>query len=154
MAVLITNQQNQHPIESSGVQRKAQAILNALACPEAELSVLIVDDARMAELNREYRNRPGPTNVIAFAMQEGAFADITPELLGDVVISTEYVDREAREMGLSFTRRFDEMLIHGILHLVGYDHERGPAEAERMETRTDELLTAIGSDLDPEKKKI
>ena len=121
-----------------------------MACPDAELSVLIVDDARMADLNREYRSRPGPTNVIAFAMQEGAFADITPDLLGDVVISTEYVDREAREMGLSFTRRFDEMLIHGILHLVGYDHERGPAEAKRMETRTDELLNAIGSYLDSE----
>jgi probable rRNA maturation factor len=119
-----------------------------LECPEVELSILIVDDSQIAALNQDYRNRSGPTNVIAFAMRDGAFAEVTPDLLGDVVISTETTAREAREMGLDFSRRFDELLIHGILHLVGYDHERGEDEALRMEARTRELLAAIGADSD------
>lgn len=119
-----------------------------MECPEAELSILIVDDPQIASLNRDYRNRQGPTNVIAFAMRDGAFAEVTPDLLGDVVISSDSVAREAHEMDLSFTRRFDELLIHGILHLVGFDHEKSEAQARRMEDRTRELLRAIGADSD------
>lgn len=148
MAVLITNRQNRHPIQTSDVSRKAQAILNALECPKAELSILIVDDPQIATLNRDYRNRSGPTNVIAFAMRDGAFAEVTPDLLGDVVISTDAVSREAEKMALNFTRRFDELLIHGILHLLGFDHERSESEARRMEERTQELLQAIGEGSD------
>ncbi|MGB5984492.1 MAG: rRNA maturation RNase YbeY [Desulfobacterales bacterium] len=119
-----------------------------MECPDSELSILLVDDPQIAALNRDYRQRAGPTNVIAFAMREGAFAEVAPDLLGDVVISADAVAREAQELALTFSRRFDELLIHGILHLVGFDHEQSESEASRMEHRTRELLRAIGAESD------
>jgi probable rRNA maturation factor len=115
-----------------------------LACPEAELSIVIVDDAEIAELNQRYLQRSGATNVLAFPMQEGEFAAISPHLLGDVVISVETCQREAEAAGITFDQRFTELLIHGILHLFGYDHEQSPAEAERMARKSDTLLRHLG----------
>jgi probable rRNA maturation factor len=86
MAVLISNTQNKHKMRLKKIQQAAQAVLDALDCPEAELSILMVDDAQIAVLNREYLRRHGPTNVIAFPMQAGEFSNLTPHLLGDVVI--------------------------------------------------------------------
>lgn len=110
---------------------------------DAELSILIVDDQQIARLNRQYLNREGPTNVIAFAMQEGPFTELAPHLLGDVVISVETAHRQAENAGLSMPVYFDRLLIHGILHLLGYDHENDPSEARKMEQKTNELIKAI-----------
>ncbi|MFZ5563307.1 MAG: rRNA maturation RNase YbeY [Thermodesulfobacteriota bacterium] len=112
---------------------------------DAELSILITDDAAIAELNRAYLKRSGPTNVIAFPMREGDFAEVTPGLLGDVVISADTALREARSMGITLEARFTELLVHGILHLLGYDHERSRAQAKKMETKTGELLEMLAS---------
>jgi len=122
---------------------KAQAVLNALGSPDAELSVVIVDDPHIAELNKRYLNRSGPTNVIAFPMRTGDFSDITPNLLGDVVISAETARQEAQAMGTRFSLRLYELLIHGVLHLFGYDHEKSEKESERMQQKSDELLGII-----------
>lgn len=100
--------------------------------PDAELSILVVSDDEIAEMNRQYLQRQGPTNVISFPMNEGEFNDINPELLGDVVISVDTAEREAKEAGIDIIERFNDLLIHGILHLLGYDHETGDADAERM----------------------
>ena len=115
-----------------------------MASPEAELSLLVVDDEGIAPLNEQYLGRTGPTNVIAFPMQEGEFAELSPHLLGDVVISVETCQREAEAHGITFDKRFTELLIHGVLHLFGYDHEKSPAEAERMTRKSDALLRHIG----------
>ena len=112
-------------------------------CPEGELSLLIVDDAQIAALNRQYRERSGPTNVLAFSMQEGAFSEVAPHLLGDVVISVETCAREAQAAGIDFDRHFDELLVHGILHLFGYDHERSEEDDRRMRAKTEALLLMI-----------
>ena len=111
--------------------------------PDAELSILIVDDQQIAQLNRQYLNRKGPTNVIAFCMRQGQFSDITPNLLGDVVISADTAQREAQSAGISMQDRFDQLLIHGTLHLLGYDHENTEAEARKMEEKTNELLRLL-----------
>ena len=111
--------------------------------PDAQLSILIVDDDQIAELNLAYLNRAGPTNVIAFPMQEGLFAGITPDLLGDVVISADTAQREAVEAGMEMAARFNELLIHGILHLAGYDHGASEAETAIMEQKSDELMELI-----------
>lgn len=111
--------------------------------PDAELSILIVDDQQIARLNQQYLKREGPTNVIAFAMQEGPFTEIAPDLLGDVVISVETARREAKTADLDRAIYFDQLLIHGILHLLGYDHENDPAEAHKMEQKTMEILEFI-----------
>jgi probable rRNA maturation factor len=124
------------------------AILNALDCPEGELSLLIVDDDGIAALNQHYRGRSGPTNVLAFSMNEGAFGEITPDLLGDVVISAETCLREAESAGVSFERHFTELLIHGILHLFGFDHEQSEEEEHRMIAKSDEILHRIDKALE------
>ena len=121
----------------------ARALLNALGSPDAELSVVIMDDGQIAQLNEQYRHRKGPTNVLAFAMNEGEFADLTPDLLGDVVISAETAAREADELGISLSRRLDFLLTHGILHLFGYDHERSEADEAEMDRKTEELYEMI-----------
>jgi len=114
-----------------------------LGSPDGELSIVIVDDAEMAGLNQTYRNRTGPTNVLAFPMHEGDFSDINPELLGDVVISIDTAAREAEELGLTLKQRFDFLLIHGVLHLFGFDHETDDEE-EAMDQKTEELFKHLG----------
>lgn len=114
-----------------------------MGSPDGELSVVIVDDEEMATLNRTYLDRSGPTNVIAFAMREGLFAEVNPNLLGDVVISVETARQEARQSGISDELRFDQLLVHGILHLFGFDHERNSEEAEEMQAKEQELMKLL-----------
>lgn len=97
----------------------------------------------MSSLNWEYRRRRGSTNVLAFAMREGEFGDISPELLGDVIISLPKAQREAEEASISLDNMISRLLVHGILHLVGLDHERGEDAAREMEQRSAELLAIL-----------
>ena len=127
------------------IQRKTRHILNALACRDAELSILIVDDPQIAILNKKYLRRYGPTNVIAFPMRTDPFSNINPELLGDVVISIETAEKEGKSIGISIEERFTQLLVHGILHLLGYDHEKSEQEADKMEKKSDEILKLIES---------
>lgn len=122
----------------------AQTILNASGCPDAQLSIVIVDDPAIQIINRDYLQKDKPTNVISFAMQEGEGAGIQPQLLGDVVISAETAARDAAEAGLPAENELYFLLLHGILHLLGYDHERGTeADAEQMQAREQELYGLI-----------
>jgi probable rRNA maturation factor len=116
-----------------------------LACPDdSELSVVITDDEQIREINRDYLQRDRPTNVISFAMQEGDDAGLQPNLLGDVVISADTAARDAAEAGLTFESELYFLLLHGILHLVGYDHERGSSEEARlMEAKEAEIFAMI-----------
>ena len=80
MGILIDNQQNSRRIDLEQIQKTAQVILNDLDCPEGELSILFVDDRRIQQLNREYRRKDRPTNVLAFPMREGDFAQVSKKL--------------------------------------------------------------------------
>jgi probable rRNA maturation factor len=122
----------------------AQRILNASGCPDAELSLVIVSDRQIRVINRDYLQRDKPTNVISFSMQEGEGSGVSPELLGDVVISAETAARDADEAGTTFESELYFLLLHGILHLLGYDHERSGADAAaRMEAREQELFSML-----------
>ncbi|MBW2669999.1 MAG: rRNA maturation RNase YbeY [Deltaproteobacteria bacterium] len=145
MEVLIDNRQKKHEISLKQIQQRAKAVLNALDCPDAELSILIVDDPQIAVLNKQYLNRNGPTNVIAFPMRTGPFTNITPQLLGDVLISVETALREGKRVGISMEERFTQLLVHGILHLLGYDHETSDQDAHEMEKKSDEILKLINT---------
>ncbi len=116
-------------------------ILNALGCPEGtELSVNIIGDRKIRILNREYLGKDRPTNVISFSLQEGECGLINTTALGDIVISADTSAREAEEAGLTSSERLIFLLLHGILHLTGHDHERsGEAEAHRMELKEKEI---------------
>ena len=127
------------------VKAKAKAILNALECPDGELSIVIVSDTTITTYNQQYLGRSGPTNVIAFPMQEGEFPHINSELIGDVMISLDTCQREAQMADLTLESRFDELLTHGILHLFGYDHVNSKEQALRMDQKSRELIKLINS---------
>ena len=123
----------------------AEWILSDLGCSsESELSILLVDDDEIQCLNREYLCRDRPTNVLAFAMREGEDQHLNPALLGDVVVSTETAKREALQRDVTFEEEMALLLVHGILHLLGYDHENDPAAAAKMEAKEEEVLTHLG----------
>lgn len=143
MEVLIENRQNRHRLPKQAIHTTAKRILNALGYPDAQLSILIVDDTQITAFNLTYLNHAGPTNVIAFPMQEGPFSEISPDLLGDVVISADTAYREAVDAGMEMAERFNQLLIHGILHLTGYDHIHSGEEAAVMEQKSNELMQRI-----------
>jgi probable rRNA maturation factor len=115
----------------------AERILRDLGCHDCELSIVLLDDDDIRHLNRDYLSRDHATNVLSFPMGEGC-------LLGDVVISTETAQREANESGITLEEDVGILLVHGILHLLGYDHEGVPEEAARMESKEQEILVRLG----------
>lgn len=145
MEVTVSNRQEKVRIDPDRVTEKAKKILNALGFNDSELSVVLVDDEEIAALNSEYRGKQGPTNVLSFPMMEGEFKDLNPAgLLGDVVLSLETVEREAAENEYTTIEMFDFYLIHGILHLLGYDHVESEEDAIRMENKTKEIWELLG----------
>lgn len=116
-----------------------------MECPEnCELSISIVGDRSMRCINRDYLGKDRPTNVISFSLAEGDFGNLNPETLGDVVISVDTALREAQEGDIPLFERLCFLLLHGILHICGYDHERsGEVEARRMEAKEHELFTTL-----------
>lgn len=115
---------------------------------EAELSVLIVDDAEMAEINLEHRQIDHTTDVLSFPMLEGEFGEVCPEMIGDVVISAETAESISRQTSLGFESVMDLLLTHGVLHLLGFDHEDSEPRALEMREKTMELLTELGHSRD------
>jgi len=123
--------------------RRARKLLAALEMPRAELSLALVSDDAIAELNAAHRGKHGPTDVLAYSLVEGAHAARRGELLGDVVIAVGVASRQARELGHSLNDELLRLLIHGVLHLLGWDHER-TREAQRMQAKERALWKAVG----------
>lgn len=147
MPVLINSRITGPPaISLQQLRQRAERLMALCGCFRSELSLLLVDDPAMAQLNQQYRNKKGPTNVLAFAIQEGGGAFLPEELLGDVIISLDTAAREALADGVSLHQRVTILLIHGLLHLLGFDHERSPAEAMAMTEREQHLLSQLLTD--------
>jgi probable rRNA maturation factor len=112
------------------------------------IDILLTDDTEMQELNRDWRGQDKPTNVLSFAALDDDESPLPPEpvpvLLGDIAIGFETVEREAKEQGKVFADHLAHMIVHGILHLLGYDHE-SEAEALAMETLERTVLTGMGA---------
>lgn len=114
------------------------AALDALERPSSEVSVRIVDAAEMAALNEQYRDKPSPTNVLSFPA--GLEADGV-QFLGDIVICSQVVSQESENFGMAFSDRYAHMLIHGLLHLLGRDHQ---VETERLTMESEERMLLAG----------
>jgi probable rRNA maturation factor len=119
-------------------------MLAALKLSRAELSVLLCDDRTIHALNRDHRKKDKPTDVLAFALREGAQLPGAQGLLGDVVISIPTAKRQARTHRHALWDEVTLLLAHGLLHLIGYDH-RTDAEERRMNARADMLVAAARS---------
>jgi probable rRNA maturation factor len=112
---------------------------------DSELGITLVDDARMAELAGTYGRRPEPTDVLAFSMLEGEGSDHRGHLLGDVVVSIDTAERQARARRVSLDAELRDLVIHGILHLIGLDHERA-VDARQMRQLEAHLRWELGRD--------
>jgi probable rRNA maturation factor len=131
MAMQVINRQRKIRLDTGFLKKVGETTLVKAGVNEAECGLLVVGDRAMTRLNRQYRGKARSTDVLSFPMREGPFALLSPQLLGDVVISAETADRQARAAGRALRDELAALLIHGILHLLGYDHET-PAEARRM----------------------
>jgi len=140
MRISIQNRQKRILLDLKKVRRATQTILTELGLLDAELSVLLVDDTRIRDLNRRYLNRDKPTNVLAFPMREGEFSTLHPNLLGDLVISVETARRQSDRFGLNEMEMVILLMVHGILHLIGYEHEGTKKGAREMSLKQKELF--------------
>jgi probable rRNA maturation factor len=136
-------------VDRAALTALARTVLREEGLPErAEVTIHLVADEEMAGRNLASLGRGGPTDVLSFPLQppapEGGFpAGGPPLLLGDVLIAPAYVERQASSLGVAFEDEVALMLVHGLLHLLGYDHQ-DDREAERMEGRERELLALAG----------
>ncbi|RIL04400.1 MAG: rRNA maturation RNase YbeY [Proteobacteria bacterium] len=122
--------------------RRARGLLRALGESRSELSLALVDDAEMASLNQAHRGKSGPTDVLSFSLLEGPHAGFRSRLLGDVVIDVEQAARQARRARRTLDDEMAKLLIHGVLHLLGRDHEID-AEARAMRAEERRLWRAL-----------
>lgn len=114
-----------------------------MGCRDGELSLLFTDDKHIAELNYRFLKREGPTNVLAFPMRDSDHAGPDIPMLGDIVISLDAAMRDAKSLGETLDETISRLLVHGLLHLFGYDHEKSEEEARRMDEETDRILTLM-----------
>ncbi len=142
MPVTVTTHCRLRGVRAADVRRDAARLLRLLGVA-AELSIVLADDAGMRRLNRTYRHVDTPTDVLAFAMREGDGGALHPDVIGDVVISLETAARQAAARAAPVADEVRLLLTHGILHLLGYDHERSVREARRMFRKQRELLAKL-----------
>ena len=140
-SIHIKNQLRRQVLRQSSLRTLIKQILHAARARDAELSVVLVGDRRMRQLNRQYRKVDRSTDVLAFAMREGPRP--SSSLLGDVVISWDTAVRQASTAGHSVDHELVILLIHGVLHLLGYDHERGDREARRMQRKEHSVFQSL-----------
>jgi probable rRNA maturation factor len=126
------------------LRSRAARVLQALSLTRSELSIALVDDATIADLNARYRGESRATDVLSFSLVEGEYADRGGNLLGDVVISVETAVLQARRAHRGLDAEVARLLIHGTLHLLGHDHEADD-EARTMRAEERRLWRAIQS---------
>ncbi len=127
----------------------AAEVAPELANPRLTASLLFTSDAEVHSLNREWRAKDKPTNVLSFPMLErddllGLSADGPPEMLGDIALAFETCNREAADKGVSLEHHASHLIVHGLLHLAGYDHEISPQDAAEMEALEIKALASMG----------
>ena len=144
--VLIKNRQALIPSDLRVIRQMARSILDGLGLSNPEISILLLDDVQITTLNQHYLSRNYATDVLSFPMAGGPYPAINPHLLGDVVISVETALRQAQARGCSLQAEIARLLIHGILHLLGYDHERSAAARMKMRRLEKKLVQRLGDE--------
>lgn len=151
MAVMFNYEYREQDLASLRLEELAAfALAQEEVEEEAETSVTFVDDEEMARLNQEYRGKTGPTDVLSFECDgmDDEFPDGFEDegfVLGDIIIAPDVAERQATHFGTTFAGELNLLLVHGLLHLCGYDHIEDD-EAEEMKEREREILTAWGAE--------
>ena len=151
MEILLSNRQEKMAV-TPAMEDTVRKVLGKAAelyglSEGVEVGVTFLDDAAIQELNRDYRDKDRPTDVLSFALNEGDEPEIVDapeeELLGDILISLETTARQAEEYGHTLERELAYLTVHGMLHLLGYDHEE-PADQAEMRLEEEAVLAALG----------
>ena len=141
MSVDLLQRKKVRKVPLRGMKRTAQKILSLLKQERTELSVALVGDREIEKLNRKYRHKSKPTDVLSFPAGDTLAG--RHRLLGDVVISVDRAEEQAKSGGWTLNEEIDRLLIHGILHLLGYDHEGSKKEARVMRALERKISLAL-----------
>lgn len=131
----VVNRQRKMPLDCEGWQAFATKALKVAPAEGAGVTVAFVSDRVMRELNWRWRGKRGTTDVLSFPAAQDEFEKFEGKTLGDVLISVEQAARQAAEHDLEFDREVAQLILHGVLHLCGYDHETDEGEMNRLELR-------------------
>jgi len=144
MKLQIENSQNKIKIDKRKIRSMVLIILKTLDCADKEISLSFVDDENIKQLNKKYLGKDKATNVLSFSLQEGEYGNINPQILGDIIVSVETAQRDALYSKLTIDQEIDFLIIHGILHLLGYNHENTTEkETKKMRQKEKDLFNAI-----------
>lgn len=129
MAVEVLNRQRRFPVDSSALMRVAEATLEAVGLRDVDLTITLSNDRRLRALNRAYRGKDRPTDVLSFPYDDEGGP------IGDLIISVERADLQARDRGHGLQRELEVLTLHGTLHVCGYDHETDDGTMDRLEAK-------------------
>ena len=135
MSVEVVNRQRKAAVDNEKWREFAERALKVVPAGDVGVTVAFVSDRRMRELNRMWRRKVGTTDVLSFPSAQDEFEKAEGLSLGDVVISVEQAARQARAHKLKLDEEIAQLILHGLLHLCGYDHETDDGEMNRMELR-------------------
>lgn len=149
MNLHIQNNQRKIKIDRRKIRGTIFKILKILDCADKEISLSFVDDEKIKQLNKQYLGKDKATNVLSFSLREDEYGNINPQILGDIVISVETAQKDAIQGNLPIAQEIDFLIIHGLLHLLGYDHENTTKkETSKMRKKERELFNIVnGSDI-------
>jgi probable rRNA maturation factor len=141
MNLQIKNNQKIVKIDKRKIRAALKTIMTHLGCSDKYISVSFVDDDKIRALNKHYLGKDNPTNVLSFSMRENDYGDINPNVLGDIVISAQTAKKDAGTGGLTVAQEIDFLMIHGLLHLLGFNHEKTTKDkANKMKQKEKELF--------------
>ena len=141
MKIQIENKQTIIKIQRRKIRSTVLKLLKIMDCSNKELSISFVDDNQIKQLNKHYLQRDHSTNILSFSLQEGEYGNINPDILGDIVISAETAQRDAITGDLSLSEEIDFLIIHGLLHLLGFNHENTTkTQTIKMQMKESELF--------------
>ena len=146
MKIQIENKQTKIKIDRRKIRITVRTLLNIMDCANRELSISFVDDKTIQQLNKNYLQKDNSTNVLSFSLQEGEYGNINPDILGDIIISAETALRDAAIGDLSLSEEIDFLIIHGLLHLLGFNHENTTkVQTTKMRVKEKELFGILNS---------
>ncbi len=140
--ILISKDIYDRKITKKFVKQTSQQILKELQLDNVELSITLTDNESIRQINKQWRKKDRPTDVLSFPIDEKP-PGYRYRILGDVIISLPFAKKQAEEIGISYQEEVIRLLTHGILHLLGYDHELCPAEAKKMFDLQDRIVDRI-----------
>jgi probable rRNA maturation factor len=137
----VINKQRKIKLEKSKFEKFANQALNLIdKAKEKDLTIVFVSDVKIKELNRKFRNKNHPTDVLSFPYEPDSYDLENQNLLGDIVISAETAKRQAQQHNLTLEKEIKQLILHGILHLCGYDHETDQGQMNQLELELREKL--------------